>query len=147
MDEIILGLVAAIISGIILGSYFTPFKFSKLTVNQYLLIMFIFSTLTLATFLVFSKESISFHLGDFNFPIISGVLFAIALFLVFFSINSIGINRAAAIYVGLQLVVASVIGIAFFNELGPLSSIQRIETIIGIILILSGIILISVAKL
>jgi len=147
MNEMYLGLAAAVVGGIILGSYFTLFKFSNLTVNQYLFIMFIFSTLTLAAFLVYSKEPISFRLGDLNFPIVSGILFGIALFLVFFSIKSIGINRAAAIYVGLQLVVAAVIGIAFFNELGPLSSIQRLETTIGIILVLSGIILISVAKL
>lgn len=147
MNEMYLGLAAAVVGGIILGSYFTLFKFSNLTVNQYLFIMFIFSTLTLAAFLVHSKEPISFRLGDLNFPIVSGILFGISLFLVFFSINSIGINRAAAIYVGLQLVVAAVIGIAFFNELGPLSSTQRLETIIGIILVLSGVILISVAKL
>jgi glucose uptake protein GlcU len=147
MSGLPLDLIAAIAGGIILGAYFIPFKFSQLTANQYLLIMFIFSTLTLAAFLIFSKGSTSFHIGDFGFPIVSGVLFGVSLFLVFFSINSIGINRAAAIYVGLQLVVAVVIGIAFFNELGPLSSSQKIETVTGIILVMSGVVLISIAKL
>ena len=142
-----LGIIAAIIGAVILGSYFIPFKFSKLSVNQYLLIQFIFSTLSLALILFYSRESFPLKIEDIKFPIVSGILFGTALFLVFFSINSIGINKAAAIYVGLQLVVAVIIGIAFFNELGPLSSIQRIQTSLGIILVVAGIILISVAKL
>jgi glucose uptake protein GlcU len=82
-----------------------------------------------------------------GFPLVSGILFAVAMFLVFLSIKLIGIGRAASIYVGLQLVVATVIGAVFFNELSPLSYIQKLETVSGIILILVGIVLISIAKL
>jgi len=142
-----LGILAAIISAIILGSYFTLFKFSKLSVNQYVFVMFIASTITLLVLFFFTKEKINFEFANLPFPIISGILFAFALFLVFFSIKTIGINSAAAIYVGLQLVVAVSIGIAFFSELTFLPFTQKAETIIGLFLVLSGIILVSVAKL
>ena len=147
MVQLDFGIVAAIIAAVLLGSYFIPFKFSKLSVNQYLLIQFVFSTIVLAAILFYSKESLNFSLQDMKFPIVSGILFAVALFLVFFSIKSIGVGKSAAIYVGLQLVVAAVIGITFFGELSPLSYIQKLETISGIILVLAGIVLISIAKL
>lgn len=124
MSEIVMGIVASVIGAILLGSYFTPLKFSKLNVNQYLLVMFIFSTLSMMVIFFYYKEPINFKLQDIYFPAISGILFSIAIALVFFSIKTIGISKAGAIYIGLQLVVASIIGIAFFNELGPLSFYQ-----------------------
>jgi len=147
MAQLDIGILAAVIGAVLLGSYFSPVKFSKLSTNQYVLILLAFATLAMVAILIYSKESFNFRIKDVGFPIISGVLFAVALSLTFFSINSIGIGKAATIYVGLQLVVAVIIGIAFFNELGPLSFIQRLETIIGIVLVLAGIVLISVAKL
>lgn len=147
MAQFELGITAAIVGAILLGSYFAPVKISKLSVNQYLLIQLVFATLLTSAIVIYTKESFSFKLQDFGFPIFSGIIFALALSLVFFSIKSIGVGRAAAIYVGLQLVVATIIGFAFFNELSPLSFIQKLETAIGIILVLAGIVLISIAKL
>jgi multidrug transporter EmrE-like cation transporter len=147
MAQVDLGILAAVIGAVLLGSYFTPVKFSKLSSNQYVFIQLVFASLAMIAILVYSKESFNFKIQNMGFPIVSGIIFAAALAFVFFSIRTIGVGKAAAIYVGLQLVVATVIGFAFFNELGPLSFIQRLETIVGIVLVLAGIVLISVAKL
>lgn len=147
MTEFEIGILAAVIGAILLGSYIAFVRLSKLSATQFLLLQLVFAAITALVILLYTKELFSLSLQEAKFPIIAGVMFSLALSLVFFSIKTIGIGTSSAIYVGLQLVVAIIIGFVFFNELSPLSYIQRIETVSGVILVLVGISLISIARL
>jgi len=147
MPQLDLGVIAAIIGAIFLGSYVAFVKISKLNPNQFLFLQLVFAAVATLAITFYIKEPFNYSLRDMAYPAAAGIFFAIALSLVFFSIKTIGIGKSGAIYIGLQLVVATLTGFIFFNELSPLSYIQKIETVIGIILVLAGVILISIAKL
>lgn len=141
-----LGLLFALFAALAWGSWMSPSKLVKLNDIQFLMFssLFIFVG-SLALFFI-TRQTFTITMKDLGFSAFAGITWTIGFGLALFAVKHIGLGKGYAIWSGAQTLVALGIGALLFRELSELTSFQRIQTVIGVLLIITGIGLVSLNR-
>ncbi len=136
------GIILALLSGLIFGSYLLPLNFFNLKAESYLFSMSLGIFLCSTILLLFSKRRIQKELA---FPgIVSGVIWNIANIGSLFAVNILGLAIGFPL-TQLALFVSIVWGIVYFKEFREKR--KKVMVLISAIILFSGALLLGLSKI
>ena len=141
-----LGLLFALFAALAWGSWMSPSKLVKLNDIQFLMFSSFFIFIGSLVLFLISRQTFTITMKDIGFSAFAGITWTIGFGLALLAVKHIGLGKGYAIWSGAQALVAVGIGVILFKELSGLTSFQKIQTVIGVLLIIVGIGLVSLVR-